>query len=387
MPEKLFYNVFTKKEKITDKNIIILKKELLEFFKSLKDNNDIDNIKVLYNKLELTIKNSKKKISKKNIKSLHLIIEKIDCYIEKQKKEVNKKEEIKLIDVVKAVEKKYKRCDTLSEEKMKQYTRTCRKTSTIQYEKDLALLQLELVKLQKYIKDSEKKVLIIFEGRDAAWKGGTIKRFMENLNPRLAKVVALNKPTEEEQTQWYFQRYVKNLPNGWEMSLFDRSWYNRWWVEPVMWFCTKDEYEQFLKDVVGFEKMLVENGIKIIKFYFSVSKATQAERFEARKTNPLKQYKLSPVDQFSQKLWDKYTLAEYKNFSNTHTGHANWTLINSDDKKRARLNAIKVVLSNFKYPNKISKKLLKIDSDIVYSGKEKVKRLSEEINIKKDLFD
>jgi polyphosphate kinase 2 (PPK2 family) len=154
-----------------------------------------------------------------------------------------------------------------------------------------------------------------------------------------------------------------------------------------MWFCTKDEYEQFLKDVVGFEKMLVESWVKIIKFYFSVSKAEQAKRFEARKTNPLKQFKLSPIDQFSQQLWDKYTLAEYKNFSNTHTKHAPWTLINSDDKKKARLNAIKIILNSFDYPSKISDKELKISKDIVYSWKEKVRRLSEEINTKKDLFD
>jgi polyphosphate kinase 2 len=210
---------------------------------------------------------------------------------------------------------------------------------------------------------------------------------MENLNPRWAKVVALQKPTEEEQSQWYFQRYIKHLPNGWEMALFDRSWYNRGWVEPVMGFCTKDQYEQFMQDTPVFEKMLIDSWITLVKFYFSVSKATQAERFEARKTNPLKQYKLSPIDQFSQQLWEKYTLAEYNNFKNTHSKHAPWTLINSDDKKQARLNAIKVVLSQFDYEGKISDKLLKIDNKIVYSGKEKVKRLSEEINTKQDLFD
>ena len=237
MPEKLFYNIFNKKEKITNENIEVLKKELLELFRILKEENDIDNIKVLHNKIELTIKDSKKKIEKKHKKQLSSIIEKIEDYVEKKE---SKKEEIKLVDVVKAVENKYKRCENISKEKMKEYTRTCRKTSTIEYEKELAKLQLELAKLGRYIKESWEKLLIIFEGRDAAWKGWTIKRFTEHLNPRLAKVIALNKPTEQEQSEWYFQRYVKNLPWGWEMSLFDRSWYNRWWVEPVMWFCTKD---------------------------------------------------------------------------------------------------------------------------------------------------
>ena len=387
MPENIFYNIFNKKDKITNKNIWELMEELLELFNTLKKQGDVDNLKVLHNRIELTLKNKVGKIDKKHKKELSKLVEKIQESIEKQENEENKKEEIKLKDVVKEVEKKYKKCENLNEEKLKKYTKTCRKTSTIEYEKDLALLQLELAKLQKHIKESWEKLLIIFEGRDAAWKWGTIKRFMEHLNPRLAKVIALNKPTEEEQSQWYFQRYVKNLPNGWEISLFDRSWYNRAWVEPVMWFCTRDEYEQFIKDVVDFEKMLVDSGTKIIKFYFSVWKTEQAKRFEERKTNPLKQYKLSPIDQFSQQLWNKYTLAEYKNFSKTHTKHAPWTLVNSDDKKQARLNAIKVVLDNFDYPWKIDSKKLKIDKNIVYSGKEKVRRLSEEIDTEKDLFD
>ncbi len=387
MPEKLFYNIFNKNEKITKDNIMILKKELLELFKLLKNKNDVDNLKVLKNKIELTIKNSKKKIDKKHKEWLLNIVDRIENYIENQEEKESKKEEVKMIDVVKEIEKKYKKCENIDPEKLKQYTKTCRKTSTIEYEKQLAKLQLELAKLGRYIRDSWEKILIIFEGRDAAWKGWTIKRFMEHLNPRIAKVIALNKPSEEEQSQWYFQRYIKNLPNGWEISLFDRSWYNRAWVEPVMWFCTKDQYEQFLNDVVLFEKMLVENGLRIIKFYFSVSKSEQAKRFKERKTNPLKQYKLSPIDQFSQELWDKYTLAEYKNFSKTHSSHAPWTLINSDDKKKARINAIKVVLNNIDYPWKISDKELKVDDSVVYSWRQKTRNLKEEINVKKDLFD
>ena len=387
MPEKLFYEIFNWKEKITDKNIKKLAKELNELMQLLKEKNDIDNLKVLANKIELTLKNSKKKLEKKHKKELNEIKDDIKSFIKQKEKEELKKEEIKLIDVVKEVENKYKKCDKISKEKLKKYTPTCRKTATIEYEKELALLQLELAKLQKYLQETWEKVLLIFEWRDAAWKWWTIKRFMEHLNPRLAKVVALAKPTEEEQGQWYFQRYIKNLPNSWEMSLFDRSWYNRGWVEPVMWFCTKDQYEQFLDDVVLFEKMLVENGIKIIKFYFSVSKTEQAKRFEARKRNPLKQYKLSPIDQFSQQLWDKYTLAEYNNFKNTHSKHAPWVLINSNDKKKARLNAIKYVLNQFEYTWKINTKKLELDKELVYSWEQKAKILKEEIDIKKDLFD
>ena len=387
MPEKLFYEVFNWKAKITEKNIKTLIKELEKLKELLEEKNDVDNLKVLKNKIEFLLKKQKKKIDKKHKKELFEIADEIWDYVKHKEKEELKKEKTKLIDVVKAVEKKYKKCEKLPPEKLKKYTKTCRKTSTIEYEKELALLQLELVKLQKHLQENWEKVLIIFEWRDAAWKGWTIKRFMEHLNPRTAKVVALQKPTEEEQGQWYFQRYVKNLPNAWEMALFDRSWYNRAWVEPVMWFCSKDQYEQFLKDVVIFEKMLVENDLKVIKFYFSVSKSEQAKRFEERRRNPLKQYKLSPIDQFSQQLWDKYTLAEYKNFSNTHTKHAPWTIINSDDKKKARLNAIKTVLNQFDYKDKIDEKKLKVDKDLVYSWEQKAKILKEEIDIKKDLFD
>ena len=171
------------------------------------------------------------------------------------------------------------------------------------------------------------------------------------------------------------------------MTLFDRSWYNRAWVEPVMWFVSEEKYERFLENVPKFEKMLTESWVKIIKFYFSVSKDEQAKRFEARKYNPLKQYKLSPIDQFSQQLWKKYTLAEYHNFSNTHSDHAPWILINSDDKKKARINAIKYVLNQYDYPEKISNKELKIDKKIISTWKQKVKELKKEINIDDDLFE
>ncbi len=171
------------------------------------------------------------------------------------------------------------------------------------------------------------------------------------------------------------------------MAFFDRSWYNRWWVEPVMGFVSKENYEQFHKDVPHFEKMLVDSGIKLVKFYFSVSKSEQAKRFESRKSDPLKQYKLSPIDQYSQQLWSKYSLAEYKNFKATHNSDTPWTLIKSDDKKKARINAIKFVLRQFEYPDKIDKNELELDKEIVYDWKEKCKRLKEEIDIDKDLFE
>jgi len=292
-----------------------------------------------------------------------------------------------LIDVVKELEKSYKKCDDLKEEEKHKYRKYCVKKTTVEYEKEIIELQVELLKLQKYIKETWQKLLIIFEWRDAAWKWGTIKRFNEYLNPRWARISALEKPSEIEKTQWYFQRYISHLPAGWEMVFFDRSWYNRAWVEPVMGFVSKSKYEQFLEDVPKFEKMLAESGIKIIKFYFSVWKDEQKARFESREFNPLKQYKLSPIDQYSQQLWEKYSLAEYHNFKNTHHKDAPWIIINSDDKKKARLNAIKYVLNQYNYPEKIESKKLKLDKNIVSNWKEKVKKLESEIDINEDLFE
>ena len=211
---------------------------------------------------------------------------------------------------------------------------------------------------------------------------------MESLNPRSAKVVALMKPTDIEKGQWYFERYIAHLPNAGEMVFFDRSWYNRAGVEPVMGFVGKTDYESFMRDVPELEKMLVKSaGIRIVKFYFSVSKSEQAARFEERRTNPLKQFKLSPIDQFSQKLWDRYTMAEYENFTHTHTDYAPWTIVNSDDKEASRINAIKYLLSLFEYPGKISTKKLEIDPAIIHTGKEKARILKEEIARKKGLFE
>ncbi len=242
------------------------------------------------------------------------------------------------------------------------------KKEKLEYEKELRRLQVELLKFQNHVKDKGLKILMIFEGRDAAGKGGTIKRITEHLNPRGARVVALEKPSEKEATQWYFQRYVTHLPAAGEIVLFDRSWYNRSMVEPVMGFCTEREHHKFLKDVPEFEKMIVDENIKLFKFYFSVSKEEQAKRFKARETDPLKQYKLSPVDKESQKLWDEYSLAKYMMLSATHTSVAPWTIIKSDDKKKARLNCIKHILNFVDYPDKVDEKKIQVDRDIVVYG-------------------
>ena len=244
------------------------------------------------------------------------------------------------------------------------------KKETLAYEKELSKLQVELLKFQNHVKDQGLKILMIFEGRDAAGKGGTIKRITEHLNPRGARIVALEKPSDKETSQWYFQRYAKHLPSAGEMVLFDRSWYNRSMVEPVMGFCTERQHHKFLKDAPEFEKMIVDEGIQIFKFYFSVSKDEQNRRFKARETDPLKQYKLSPVDKESQRLWDEYTLAKFMMLSATHTDSAPWTIVKSDNKKRARINCIKHILSFVDYPNQISKKEVKTDKEIIVYGRD-----------------
>jgi len=238
------------------------------------------------------------------------------------------------------------------------------KKEVLDYENELKILQIELLKLQNYVKDKGLKILMIFEGRDAAGKGGTIKRITEHLNPRGARVVALDKPSDVEKTQWYFQRYTQHLPSAGEIVLFDRSWYNRGGVEPVMGFCTPQEHQEFLNQVGEFEHMLVSSGIILFKFYFSVSKDEQAKRFKERKTDPLKQFKLSPVDAKSQDLWEKYTEMKYSMLRASHTGNAPWVIIRSDNKKKARINCIKHILSGVQYSTSkqpdlnISKKIL-----------------------------
>ena len=217
------------------------------------------------------------------------------------------------------------------------------------YIAELERLQEELVKLQGWIKERGLKVVVLFEGRDAAGKGGVIKRITQCLNPRICNVVALGTPTEREKTQWYFQRYVPHLPSGGQIVLLDRSWYNRAVVEPVMGFCDDKQYERFMRQVPEFEHMLFESGIVLIKFWFSISKEEQQKRFSKRKSDPLKQWKVSPVDERAQDLWDKYTHYKEQMFIRTHTSYCPWIIIQADSKKKARLAAIRYVLKTIPY--------------------------------------
>ncbi|WSJ98698.1 polyphosphate kinase 2 [Streptomyces sp. NBC_01320] len=227
-----------------------------------------------------------------------------------------------------------------------------RKLGRKAYEKTKRALQIELLKLQHWVKDRDERIVILFEGRDAAGKGGTIKRFTEHLNPRGARVVALEKPTERERTQWYFQRYTAQLPSAGEIVLFDRSWYNRAGVERVMGFCTTREYLEFMHQAPGFERMLARDGIHLVKFWFSVSRNEQRNRFMIRQIDPVRQWKLSPVDLASLDKWDAYTEAKELMLFHTDTADAPWTVVKSNDKKRARLEAIRHVLHRFDYPDK-----------------------------------
>jgi polyphosphate kinase 2 len=222
----------------------------------------------------------------------------------------------------------------------------------LEYEKQLKKLQAELVNLQKWISDNNLRVAVLFEGRDAAGKGGSIKRFTEHLNPRAMRVVALSKPTEMEKGQWYFRRYIKELPNPGEIVFFDRSWYNRAVVEPVMGFCSDDQYNQFMVQVPEFEHMLYEDGVTVIKFWFSITKEEQAKRFASRIANPLKRWKFSPVDKEGQRLWDEYTKYKELMFSKTHTDFSPWIIVKTNDKRTARLESMRYVLSQFDYEGK-----------------------------------
>ena len=218
------------------------------------------------------------------------------------------------------------------------------------YERQKKELQIELLKVQEWVKVNGRKIVILFEGRDAAGKGGTIKRFTEHLNPRGARVVALDKPTERERSQWYFQRYVRHLPSAGEIVFFDRSWYNRAGVERVMGFCTPNEYLEFMRQAPEFERMLVRSGIILFKYWFSVTSDEQIRRFESRETEALKKWKISPIDRQSLKMWDDYTDAKEAMFFYTDTADAPWTIVKSDDKKRARLGCMRHFLSQLPYP-------------------------------------
>lgn len=237
------------------------------------------------------------------------------------------------------------------------------------YEASKLELQIELLKLQKWVKESGKRLVIIFEGRDAAGKGGTIKRIMEHLNPRGARVVALDKPSETEKGQWYFQRYINYLPTAGEIVLLDRSWYNRAGVERVMGFCTPLEYNQFMHQAPEFERMITSSGIYLIKFWFSVSQQEQLRRFSARKGDPIKQWKLSPMDLASLDRWEEYTKAKEDMFFYTNTKESPWTVVKSNDKKRARLEAMRYLLNYFEYEEKIDN-LIPADPLIISTGEE-----------------
>jgi len=237
--------------------------------------------------------------------------------------------------------------------------------SRVEYDHDKRLLQIELLKLQYWIKETGQRLVLVFEGRDAAGKGGTIKRFTEHLNPRGARVIALEKPSERERTQWYFQRYVEHLPAAGEMVLFDRSWYNRAGVERVMGFCSETEYRTFLRQAPVFEDMLVDDGVHLVKFWFSVSQDEQRTRFAIRQVDPVRQWKLSAMDLESLDKWDDYTSAKVAMFRETDTAKAPWTVVKSNDKKRARLEAMRSLLVRFDYPDRDDEIVGKPDSRIV----------------------
>jgi len=245
-------------------------------------------------------------------------------------------------------------------------------------EQSLKPYQAELLALQSYLEEHKKRMVILFEGRDASGKGGTIRRVTRYMNEKHYRVVALGKPTEEQKTQWFFQKYVAQLPRGGEIVLFDRSWYNRAVVEPVFGFCTPEEYKNFMRGVTGFEKDLVRQGTILVKLYFSVTKDEQARRFERRKTDPLRQWKLSEIDVQAQERWDDFTNQKYEMLKKTHTSHAPWTVIRSDDKQMARLNAMKAILNTVPYERHDPSLDFVPDHNIVISGAREVENMEAE---------
>jgi len=267
----------------------------------------------------------------------------------------------------------------LDSKEAKEKTAVWIKNWHLAYEFELRKLQVELMKLQQCMKKDGRRVLMIFEGRDAAGKGGTIKRFIAHLNPRYTRVIALIKPNETEETQWYFQRYISHLPAAGEIVFFDRSWYNRAMVEPVMGFCTDEQNKRFLKDVPLLEELIVKDGIKLFKFYFSVSKEVQKARFDSRREDILKQYKLSPVDNLAQEYWDQYSLRKFQMLQETNRTMAPWTIIRSDNKKMARINCIKFFLSQLEYEGKLPAKELAPDPEFVVSGIDELRHMEEHL--------
>jgi len=324
----------------------------------------------------------KKKIHKKKAKA-------------ENKNKTNKKLPIKdnIIKLEKASKKKTKGKNKKNKKKLSEHTAFKNKDKkhkknrkavwvkefTLYYEDELHKLQIELLKMQRQVRDEGLRLLMLFEGRDAAGKGGTIKRITEHLNPRGTRVVALLTPSDTERTQWYFQRYMQHLPSAGEIVLFDRSWYNRAMVEPVMDFCTDEQNKRFLKDVPMLEEMLVKDGIKLFKFFFSVSKDEQLRRFDSRETDPLKQYKISPVDKMAQEMWDDYTVRKFQMLNETNRTLSPWTIIRSDNKKMARLNCIKHLLSQIDYKDKVSVEELRTDPNILISGIDEIRYMEDNL--------
>jgi polyphosphate kinase 2 len=249
-------------------------------------------------------------------------------------------------------------------------------------EDELKVYQAELIKMQDYLEKTNGKMIILFEGRDASGKGGTIRRVTRYMNEKHYRVVALGKPTEEQKTQWYFQRYVQHFPHGGEVVMFDRSWYNRAMVEPVFNFCTEKEYDDFISGVKGFEKELVRQGTILIKLYFSVTKNEQEFRFDRRKTDPMRQWKLSEVDLQAQDKWDEFTIMKYKMLEASHSRHAPWSIVRSNDKHLARKEAMKVILNHVDYENRNLDIDFTLDTDIVISGAHELELMDKHLKQK-----
>jgi polyphosphate kinase 2 len=325
---------------------------------------------------EKTKKNKEKSKALEAKKSEHIVVKEEKASKGKKKEKEKGKEKEKKLKKKLTEHTSFK---NLYKKKTKGRQAVWVKKFTLEYEEELNRLQIELLKWQKHVIANEVRVLLLFEGRDAAGKGGTIKRIVEHLNPRGARVVALLKPSDRERTQWYFQRYIQHLPSGGEIVLFDRSWYNRALVEPIMGFCTDEENKRFLKDTPMLEAMLVKNGIILFKFFFSVSKEEQLRRFNSRETDPLKQYKMSPVDREAQEKWDDYTVRKFQMFNETNRTISPWTVIRSDNKKRARLNCIKYILSKVEYKGKIPQEELQIDPEIVVSGIDEIRFMEDHL--------
>jgi polyphosphate kinase 2 len=263
-----------------------------------------------------------------------------------------------------------------SKNKNKKLTKAAKKRLC---EQKLKPYQAELIKLQKYLEESQQKMIILFEGRDAAGKGGTIRRVTRYMDEKHYRVVALGKPTEEQRTQWFYQKYIQHFPRAGEIVLFDRSWYNRAMVEQVFGFCTKKEYEDFMNGVKGFENDLVRQGIILIKLYYSVTKDEQARRFERRKNDPLRQWKLSEIDMQAQEKWDEFTITKYDMIKQTHSHNAPWTIIRSNDKQKARLESLKVILNSVNYAGRDPHLNYALDPEIVISGAREIEIMDAQI--------